>query len=229
MSTLDQESGSVYTLSTLQPSATQTTDQQPTPASVTGDITMNSAETSRKGRPKATTTKKRRASSNAEDVETVAKRPKGRPSKASTDETAEVPKKSRGRPKKESKPVLPEPEPSKEASISVVPTAQEPQTAATSNQPPEYRRSSSSYRTIQNFSLGFDNALGRWDVEQLVLNMTRAATNGQLVVKGSIRLGFRAQELSREEHENLGQILKAPPLQNGDQLNISFKGEATSN
>jgi len=194
---------------------------------------MNSTEKSNKGRAKATTNKKRRASSNAEDAEVVAKRPRSRTSKQPVEEAVELPKRLRGRPKKDSESVIPEPDPSKEANISVVPAAQEPppipRTNSTGTQPPEYRRSSSSYRTIQNFSLGFDNALGRWDVEQLVLNMSRASTSGQLTVKGSIRLGFRAQDLSREEHENLGQILKAPPLQNGEQLNISFTGEATSN
>jgi len=193
---------------------------------------MNSTEKSNKGRAKGTVNKKRRASSNAEDAEVVAKRPRSRTSKKLVEEAVEVPKRPRGRPKKDSEPVIPDT--SKEANLSIVPEAAQepapiPRTNSTSTQPPEYRRSSSSYRTIQNFSLGFDNALGRWDVEQLVLNMSRASTNGQLMVKGSIRLGFRAQDLSREEHENLGQILKAPPLQNGEQLNISFTGEATSN
>jgi len=99
--------------------------------------------------------------------------------------------------------------------------------ASTSGQMPEFKRSSSAFRSIQNFSLGHDNAVGRWDVEQLVLNMSRAPDN-QLAVKGSIRLGFRAQELSREERESLGQILKAPLLQDGEQINITFMGQATS-
>jgi hypothetical protein len=99
--------------------------------------------------------------------------------------------------------------------------------ASTSRQMPEFRKSSSAFQSNQNFSLGYDNAVGRWDVELFILNVTRSSDN-QLAVKGSIRLGFRAQELSREERENLGQILRAPLLQDGERIHITLTGHATS-
>jgi hypothetical protein len=165
------------------------------------------------------------------DDEVTPKRLRGRPRKSEAEKVVNLPKRPKGRPRKTSDAASASASNPNEANITIVPTAQmHPGNgeASTSNQRPDFRRSSSAYRTVQNFSLSFDNALGRWDVEQLVLNMSRQSSSGQLNVKGSIRLGFRAQELSREEHDNLGQILKAPPLQNGEQLNISFTGEATS-
>lgn len=183
-----------------------------------------------RGRPKGSTNKKRSVPELGSD-EVIPKRPRGRPRKSEAEKMINLPKRPKGRPRTDSDAVSAGTSKPNEANITTMPTAQmHPRNgeASASNQRQEFRRPSSAYRTVQNFSLGFDNALGRWDVEQLVLNMSRQSSSGQLTVKGSIRLGFRAQELSREEHENLGQILKAPPLQNGEQLNISFTGEATS-
>lgn len=227
--THNQDSGSLYTPSTLeQPTVDPPVTQTIEPDSISASFNPEAVPVKRgRGRPKGSTTKKRSLPEDGEHADPP-KRPRGRPRKSETSQSLNIPRRP-GRPRKQSDATSADP--MTEANVSIVPTPQmqskngEP---STTKERPDFRRSSSAFRTVQNFSLGFDNALGRWDVEQLVLNMSRPSSGGQLTVKGSIRLGFRAQELSREEHENLGQILKAPPLQNGEQLNISFTGEATS-
>jgi len=223
-----QESESFHIPSTFDPSTLQGSTVQLSSERFRLDTEEASPEKRSRGRPKGSV-KKRPMLEDGGSIRDLPKRPRGRPRKL---EIVNTPKRPRGRPRKtadtESLPIR-ERQPSSQADISMI-SPEEPMigaAASTSEQSPEFRKSSSTFRPIQNFSLSHDNAVGRWDVEQLVLNVSRAP-DYQLTVKGSIRLSFRAQDLSREEHENLGQILKAPPLQDGERINISFTGQATS-
>lgn len=228
MTSSSQESGSLHTHLTFDPSTSQTATIQPSNESFRLDAGEASPEKRRRGRPKGSI-KKHKMLDDGRRIEDLPKRPRGRPRKLDTVNTLKRP---RGRPRKtadtESLPTREELA-SNQADITMFSTV-EPMigiATSTSGQNPEFRRASSAVQSIQNFSLGHDNAVGRWDVEQLVLNVTRAPDN-QLAVKGSVRLGFRAQDLSREERENLGHILKAPLLQDGDRINIAFTGQAIS-
>jgi hypothetical protein len=220
-------SQSLHTPLTFGSSTSHTSTLQPSNESFRLHAIEASPQKRPRGRPKGST-KKRPVVEDGQSFGELPKRPRGRPRKL---EAVSTPKAPQGRPRKtantEPLPVH-ERIPSNQIDIPMVSPAESMVGAAASTSGmPEFRRSSSAFCPVQSFSLGHDNAVGRWDVEQLVLNVTRSPDN-QLAVKGSIRLGFRAQELSREERENLGQLLKAPLLQDNERINITFTGQATS-